>query len=83
MATTAEGQGVDGDIVWDGPGVWTMNRSELGALFLNLCLVCVSGDNVTVFIDVLNVQIAPDPPVSGQSLPNSSPIVLCLVTFWD
>lgn len=28
-----------------------MNRSELGALFLNLCLVCVSGDNATIFPD--------------------------------
>lgn len=71
------------DIVWDGPGVWTMNQSELGALFLNPCLVCVSGDNVTIFIDVLDAQIAPAPPVSGQSLPNPSPIVLCLVTLWD
>lgn len=34
-----------------GAGVWAMNRSELGALFLNLCLVCVSGDNVTIFPD--------------------------------
>lgn len=71
------------DIVWDGPGVWTMNQSELGAVFLNQGLVCVCGDNVTIFTDVLDAQIAPDPPVSGQSLPNSSPIVLCLVTFWD
>lgn len=69
------------DIVWDGPGVWTTNWSELGALFLNLCLVCVSGDNVTIFIDVLDAQIAPDPPVSGRSLPNSSPICALFDNF--
>ena len=69
------------DIVRDGPGVWTMNQSELGPLFLHPCLVFVSGDNVTIFIDFLDAQIAPKPPVSGQSLSNPSPIVL--VTLWD
>lgn len=70
---------LDGVIVWAGSGVWTMNWSELGALFLNKWLVCVPGDNMTIFIDVLVARVAPDPLVNGQSLPNSSPVVFHLL----
>lgn len=70
---------LDGVIVWTGSGVWTMNLSELGALFLKKRLVCVPGDNMTIFVDILVAQVVSDPPVSGQSLPNSSPIVFHLL----
>lgn len=65
--------------MWVGSGVWIIKLSELGVLFFNKWLVCVPGDNMTIFVDVLVAWVAPDPPVNGQALPNSFPVVFHLL----